>query len=1043
MHPIEKLLKNAGRRLLLRRLGNIVARAVTAITLYLLIYFTSILTIKSMSLTWGGLLLIPAIIVLVAMVALPLAWWRLRNPRLVAQYLEGKHPALQLSLRSSLDFLEGKTDVADPPFREAYVHQVAAHLSSLDISETRTRNWGRYAFWGLVGNLAVWLYFQSALLNKFYHPSLSFGQTHLDLSQGSITIFEPEYTQIPGRTLPLKPGTFATFPGSKIRFLIELPPETEKLYLAEGEKEQIPLRINEEHNASFEFVLLENREYQFLLAESKSSGRTDTFRFEVKTDEIPEILLRSYTPEGPLNVMDPLLLEAEVKDDFGIKELQAVVTWADGEKRINIDVPANRKKHFITRNQWFLSDFEMDGAESFSIYLEAKDNNPINGPGIGVSPVLTYELESPEKKYDEFMEIAKQLLDTMAHTLGDNLETEFASRLDTEELKEAEALGKQISNGLYRSLSLTNNLISKVRETPNLTRLDQNFLFQFRNGVSKQARARTEISLMYSNIKFRKFQSSYQKLMQSHGSEELKVEGLTYELLLQLKMWAIFELERKNSKLQDELEELENLLENSENMDDQELMDLFNKLMDEVMKDFQEMMSKAAQQMEKSMEEFMNSEAMQEAKDSMQELREQIMEALKNGDMEKAKKLMQELRAQMEAAFQSMQQQMGEMSPEMQAMMKNMRELMGLLKELKSKEESLEMATQKLKQRLDEEMGNNGSELGENQKQEFRKATQRIHDLLSGLYNKLVEYKTEDLSQHIIEHINQLKAQLDAEDIDKPDYDRILREIGNQERLLDFLARDGLDRLQSETLRNLEQTEKMQEYLDQGELMLSLESGFKLESSLVNGERLSERTASHKIREEARPKETFREARTELYKILDALQNMKSKMEEARRRYMESKGLEDGQKLAQSQAEINQMIQEFLEKTEDSFGGSQIAEKLMDIGLSMKNSERKLGGSRLEGGIHHEQQALQKIGEMMEQLQQSSQPSGGRRPFSIGRRQTGNHGDPSLEDIFIPESEKKANKDRMKEQIRKRLEKNLPEAYGKEIRRYYESLMDQ
>jgi hypothetical protein len=136
------------------------------------------------------------------------------------------------------------------------------------------------------------------------------------------------------------------------------------------------------------------------------------------------------------------------------------------------------------------------------------------------------------------------------------------------------------------------------------------------------------------------------------------------------------------------------------------------------------------------------------------------------------------------------------------------------------------------------------------------------------------------------------------------------------------------------------------------------------------------------------------------------------------------------------------MIRELMERTGESFGGSQIEDKLNEIRRSMGNAERGLGQSRLEGGLASEQEALQRIGEMMEQLQQSSQPSGGRRmPMSM--RREGQFGDPLLEDIYIPESEKKASRDKMKDEIRKRLGKNLPEAYGKEIRKYYDKLMDQ
>jgi DNA repair exonuclease SbcCD ATPase subunit len=582
-----------------------------------------------------------------------------------------------------------------------------------------------------------------------------------------------------------------------------------------------------------------------------------------------------------------------------------------------------------------------------------------------------------------------------------------------------------------------------VRETPNLTRLDQNFLFQFRNGVSTQARARSEMGLLFVNLQYRRQLALYRELLSQHRSEELKLEGLTYELLLQLKMWAIFELERQNNEIQADLDSLEQLLENSDQMESEELMKLFDQLMDEIMKDFEEMMANAAQQMDMTMQEFMNTEAMQDSTDAMQELREQIMEALKEGDMEKAKALMQELKAMMESSFQSMQESMGELSPEMQAMMQNMRELMGLLRELKREQEGLETSTRDLKQELDKEMGNETG-MNDAEREQHRKATERIHELLTQLYNKLVTYKTQDLSENILRRISALRDRLEKDELDDEERQQVMRDLQSQEQLLEYVTRDGMDRLQDLTLRNLEQTEKLQEYLDQGELLLSLESALKLESSLIDGERVSERTASRQVQEETRPKETYREARQELYQIIDALQKVREQAENRRSQYMQQQKEQRQEDLAQRQASLEEMIRQFMEQTEDTFGGSQIEDKLRDIGQSMRQAERRLQGRRLEGGLQYEQESLQKIGEMMEQLQQSSQPSG--QPSGLqflNQGMTGNHGDPSLEDIFIPESQKKATRDQLRDVIRKQLDRNMPETYGKEIRKYYEKLMDQ
>ena len=1046
MHPIETYLNRYGRSLIRKQSAELLAQAGLAIMVYLLLHFLSVLIFRSMSMTWTGLLAAPCLILAALLCAIPWRWLQLNNQRKVAKYLERRFPELQLSVRSSLDFIEGKADGSDDRFQAIYLDRVRKRVASLDTREYPKHAWTRYALTALIANLVFWAVFNQSLLGKFYNPSISFGQTHLNLAEGSITIFEPEYTQIPGRTLPLKPGVFQAYPGSRVRFMVQLPPKAKALYLQNNpDEELIQPRMNEEKQATHEFVLRDKTELRFFLSEDQGGGRTEPYVFQPKLDLAPEIQLRGHTPEGPFNTLDPLIIEAEVKDDFGVKRLQAVIRWEDQEKRIDISVPPDRKKHFLTRNQWYISDFDLPDVESFTICLEATDNNPIDGPGVGESPCLTYQLESPEKKYDEFMKLARELLNAMTHTLGDNLETSFAATIDSDNLQEAEVMGRQIGSGLFNSVNLTTRLINKVRETPSLTRLDQSFLQKFRNGVSNQARQRTEINLLYTTLQFRATPSEYNKLLLQHQGEEIGIENLTYDLLMQLKMWAVLDLERKKQEIENEMDSLEELMANSENLETEELMERFNKLMDEIMKDFQEMAARISQEMERNMSEFMNMDALKLQEDMLDDLRKQIMDALREGDMEKAKKLMEQFKAQMQENMASMQQAMGQMSPEMQAMMQDMRELMGLLRELKTGEEELERNTQNLKREIDQEMGGNPAEMSAAQQKEYRKATERIHELLENLYNQLVEYKTDGMIQEVVDRVTDLRGELEREDKDPAQASQLRREINRQERMLDFLSRDGLDRLQNITLNNLEQTEKLQEYLDQNEFMLSLESGLKLESSLVNGERMSEQTPSRKLSEEMQPTETFREAREELYKILDALQNLKHDLEDQRRQFMRAQSEQRQQSLANRQAELEKMIQQFMENTEDTFDGTQIAQKLKDIELSMRNAEQKLGDAKLEGGIQYEQAALQKIGEMLEQLQQSQRPSGQPRPqFMLGQKQRqGMMGDPLIEDIYIPESQKRATKDQMKEMVRRQLKKNLPDSYGKEIRKYYEKLIDQ
>jgi hypothetical protein len=1054
MSSIERFLKATGKRILWGRLRRLTSRCLLAASAYLAVYFLAVLMITNMSLTTNGLLLGPGLALIAWLVLTPLQWWPLRNPRLVAAYIENRDPSIALSLRSGLDFLERKTDHADAErqgqLSRLYLRDLEQRLESYFFQDKTYKPWGRYALLATALVAGIWVIYGTRLQEKFYNSPQSFGQTHLNLAEGSITIFEPEYTQIPGRTLPLKPGTFQAFPGSRVRMLVQIPDQRTKLSIKIGENEPIPLANDGEDHVSHEFILLEPTTVVF--NKTDVSGQTDPYQFDTKEDTPPEIELRSHTPEGLISTLDPLLIEAEVKDDFGTQELEAVITWEDGEKRLPLTVPVGRKRFFLSRNQWYLSDLGVEEIDTFSIYLEAKDNNPINGPGVGQSQALTYELESPEKKYDEFIELAKLLLDRMTNTLGDNLDTVYTSVSDRPNVTQAKAMGEQIQENLYRSLDMTNKLIGMVRETPTITRLDQNFLYQFREGVSRRARIRTEMGYLFGQIQspasrrgFNSAGNPFGRLVTYHGQEESKLEDLTYELLLQLKMWAILELERQNNQLEESLNQMQEMLDNAENMDSEELMKQFEKLMDQVMKDFQKMMAQAAEQMDMNMQEFMNMDAFEMDQDQMQSLKEQIMEALREGDLDKAKKLMEEMRNMMQQSSQNMQAQMGEMSPEMAKMMEQMREFMGLLREMKTQEEALARDTMDLKREMDEKMGGNGAELPEQDQQRFEDVMKRIHERMASLHDSLVDVQTGDLIEDAQRQVLELEREIETNNnLDNMDRQRMMNLKNALDREVQYLTRDGLESLKGNTGRSLEQTETMQDYLEQGELMLALETGLKLESMLLRGERLSDPLISSELVKDAQPSERYAESREDLKQVNDALKNLKNMLENNRRQFMEQTGENRQQQLAETQQKIREMLQDFQQKAQDTLGESPMFKRLQDIESFMRVAEQRLGEARLDGAHNYEQQAIQRIGELMEQMQQSQQPHPrpGQRQFVFNQGQEGWNGDPTR-DFFIPESEKRASKDAVKEAVRKQLDKNLPESYSKEIRKYYEKLMDQ
>lgn len=988
-------------------------------------------------------LVVPAAIL---MVAAFMGWRVIRRfsrPQSVARELEAQNPDLALKVRSALDFIDHKADVDTPALQTWYVERIQAQLRHAHMAAKPWRGWALGSLASALCLAGLWSFLSPVLMAKLDHRNVTFGTLELQLQGGTISLFEPAYTGIPGRTIALQPGTYEAFPGSRVRFSIpENPALPDLYYQTQRMDEPVALGKTGQGNFSCEILLVEPVALRFLVSDK---GQSAPFVFSTKTDHPPQIQLKGHTAEGPVSTYDPLYIDAVVRDDFSISTLHVVAEWEGESRRISLPIPNHQRNHFLSRNRWSLSELVDPTTARFSLYLEAQDNNPIGAGGIGRSQRLEFELENPEQIHRDFVDMARQLLDQMTHAMGDNLDTHLQSPHETYYLQKAQVLSKQIQTGLMRAQQITNTLLDLLDEDPYGTALDRDFLRSFRKDLVAAYQFRMHMGQMFASVRVPKQSArSFSTLRNLHGQEEVRLESLTYDLLLQLKMWAMLDMERKKSQIDETLDTLNDLLDRASEMDDGDLEREVSRLLEELMKQFHELLAKGAQEMDRSVEEFMNTEGLENQNDMMDQLKEQLLDALKRGDMGQVKQLLEQLEQMMMSTVSQMQQAMGELSPEMQAMMQQMREMMGLLRELKAQEEELESDTQAFKQQIDQEMGGNSIDMSSGQRAEQIKIMDHIKELLQTLHENLVHFQQEDTYRDLIDTISQLKEELNDPKTEDPEKAPLRQQIANLERTLDFVVNRSLDYLQELTLRSLETTDEMQGLLDQGEYKHALELGLKLESLLMQGEMMSERGVAEQVQEKAKPKETFETARQELFQILEALQQMRQNVERRRQDYLRQSGSEDQHKLAQRQEEIRQMIDEFECSAREALDGSQLLEKLDDVSLSMDNAKKKLDTSKLDGATFYEQEALRKIGEMMEQMQQTLQPgpSAPQFRFAMGPRQEGMTGDPTG-DVFIPQSEFQMTEDQLKDAIRRQLQRNPPDAFGREIRKYYDTLMDQ
>lgn len=144
----------------------------------------------------------------------------------------------------------------------------------------------------------------------------------------------------------------------------------------------------------------------------------------VQLDQPPRASL--IDPEDDLVVEDrqPVLLRHSASDDYGVEELTLIIKLPNGEHlRRAILAPAQESKSdFYGETELRLEEFSLAPADAVTIWLEAKDGNRVDGPGVGRSAVRTLTLASEiTRRRDRIVEL-EQLLNTLLSALAARLE---------------------------------------------------------------------------------------------------------------------------------------------------------------------------------------------------------------------------------------------------------------------------------------------------------------------------------------------------------------------------------------------------------------------------------------------------------------------------------------------------------------------------------------------------------------------------------------------------------------------------------------------
>lgn len=130
----------------------------------------------------------------------------------------------------------------------------------------------------------------------------------------------------------------------------------------------------------------------------RRGGNRQPHQVAVVPDEKPEAEI--VEPGGDIRAdpFESVPVEVDVSDDFGVSEAAVVVRKMDGTERtlpLELSEPGTREARLHGIIQ--LAAFDLKPYELLSYHVEVRDNNTLDGPGVGKSPTYFIEYTNREK----------------------------------------------------------------------------------------------------------------------------------------------------------------------------------------------------------------------------------------------------------------------------------------------------------------------------------------------------------------------------------------------------------------------------------------------------------------------------------------------------------------------------------------------------------------------------------------------------------------------------------------------------------------------
>lgn len=801
----------------------------------------------------------------------------------------------------------------------------------------------------------------------------------------TLTLHFPPYTGRTPRLIPNSTGDFEAPKGTRVEVkATTLAPATE-VQIAFGEH-SLPVNLTDGRDVVGEFVVDGPAAWRFAMTTTDGRRLIESLerQIRIEVDQPPTVTLKLPAEDLELEDIRSVPVVFEARDDFGLSKAAVVVALAaESEHPERIVVPGIEGLRADGRDEVDLSVVQAQPGDRLMLFVEAWDNNDVDGPQRGVSATRFITVHSPQAEHLALTEKLRQTIEVLLDALADRLEVPWTPGETPLPARVADLmLGSREAAG---ALAAVVEAMGEDPLTPDEVRLAlAGALGKLERAIDDEKRTVEPLTAAletYDGAAVRTASRMNEGVVDALEPAIILVEAMVARLALEDMAAMAEQLKADQARLRELVEQYR------QNPNDEALKARIMRDIRRLRDRMAEMQARMAQLRQKLPEEFLN------------------LDGLKQDDVAKG---LDETKSQLSDLEKMLEE--GKIDEALAAL----DEMDKALDELSA---SLDQDMQDLHEETNPEMQRAISELMD-QTRDLMKRQEQVSEKTQALADAEAEARREALEEELAERMKGIE-----------------REAQKLRETVDELARQELPRIGEEDLDHLRQrVDEMNRALEGRQLMEALEMAERAMDHLDNLDRFArfEPDSQRLPRLVQQGQRQDREVMRQLAELID----------EARQRTEQAVPEQQAQELRREQQGLSEAAERLRRRIEQQGQqvpgmGEEPRQRAREAGNAMREAAEQLRQQRPAQARPGQQQAQSQLQSLMEGLRQAAQPQ--RADRQRGQQQQGRR--MADERVRIPGAEEYEAPAEFRKELLDAMKQRTSEQYQEQVKRYYESLI--